>query len=123
LSTVAAPTRRLGVKLLGLTLVSVLALAGCEAQSPPRGIEATCAKACEVRISQCEPRQCRRGCNLVMDRLAENEGDHVLTCVAEAKTSCDDRAWARCATRIGPHADGGPPPPPPPPGVFEQEGD
>jgi hypothetical protein len=58
-----------------------------------------------------------------MDRLAENEGDHVLACVASAKTACDDRAWARCATRIGPHADGGPPAPPPPPSLLEQEGD
>jgi len=46
-----------------------------------------------------------------MDRLVENEGDHVLACVARAKAACDDRVWAHCATLVGPHADGGPPPP------------
>jgi hypothetical protein len=44
----------------------------------------------------------------------EHEGDKVLACIASSKT-CDDRAWARCATLIGPYADGGPPAPPPPP--------
>jgi hypothetical protein len=99
------------------------ALAACQVESPPRGLEATCAKACEVRASQCTAHECRRGCNLVVDRLAENEGDVVLACISSAKASCDDGAWAHCATRIGPHADGGPPAPPPPKGIFEQEGD
>jgi hypothetical protein len=58
--------------------------------------------------------QCARGCNLVLDRLAEREGDRVLACVAASAVACDDRLWSRCATRIGPHADGGPPPPAPP---------
>jgi hypothetical protein len=101
----------------------VLALAGCQAESPPSGLEAMCAKACDGKASQCSPHQCRRGCNLVMDRLAERETDHVLACIADAKAACDDRAWSRCATRIGPHADGGPPPPPPPPSILDQEGD
>lgn len=111
--------------LAALVLVG-LASAGCGVESPPRGLEETCAKSCEVRASQCSKHECRRGCNLVMDRLAENEGDHVLACIAQGaqnKSACDDRAWSRCATRVGVHADGGPPPPPPPPDVFQDEGD
>jgi hypothetical protein len=105
-------------------LAAVAGVAACQAEAPPRGLEATCAKACEVQASQCSPHQCRRGCNLVLDRLAENEGDRVLACITSAKAACDDRAWAHCATRIGPHADGGPPPPQPPPSVLDDtEGD
>jgi hypothetical protein len=103
-----------------------LGLVACQAESPPRGLEATCAKSCDVKASQCSPHQCRRGCNLVMDRLAENQGDAVLACVVRgrgAKVACDDRAWARCATLLGPHADGGPPAPLPPPDVVDQDGD
>ena len=111
------------MKGLLLALVVASGLAGCAAESPPRGIEATCAKACEVKASRCSSHQCRRGCNLVMDRLVENEGETVLACVASAGAACDDRAWARCATRVGPHADGGPPAPPPPPRLIDQEGD
>jgi hypothetical protein len=107
----------------GATWLAVcLGLAACRAEAPPRGIEATCAKSCEVSASQCSPRQCHRGCNLVMDRLAENQGDVVLACVRSRKT-CDDRAWARCATLVGPHADGGPPAPLPPPDLVDDDGD
>jgi hypothetical protein len=108
---------------LGFWVSAVIGLAGCQAESPPSGLEATCAKACEGKASQCSAHQCMRGCNLVIDRLAEHEADHVLGCVADAKNACDDRAWARCATRIGVHADGGPPAPQPPPSLLEQEGD
>jgi hypothetical protein len=98
-------------------------LVACQAESAPRGLEGTCAKSCEVRASQCSPHQCHRGCNLVMDRLAENQGDTVLACVVRDRGACDDRAWARCATLVGPHADGGPPAPPPPPDVMDVESD
>ncbi len=103
-------------------LVPLLAGAGaCQAESPPRGPEQTCAKACEARAKRCSSHECARGCNLVLDRLAEHEGDHVLACVAGGKGACDDHAWARCAARIGPHADGGPPAPPPPSEDEEEE--
>jgi len=88
-------------------------LAACQAASPAGGPEATCTRACEASASRCSSSQCARGCNLVLDRLAEREGGHVLSCVAASDSSCDDHVWSRCATRIGPHADGGPPPPPP----------
>ena len=113
-----------------LTAAIVFAVAACEAESPPSGVEATCVKACEVQAEnvdarwRCSDRECRRGCSQVIDRLTENEGHHVLTCVKGAHTACDDRAWARCAARVGPHTDGGPPAPGPPRDPFEDdEGD
>jgi len=88
---------------------------------PPRGPEETCARACKTRASQCSDTQCWRGCNFVIDRLAQHEDETVLACVASATSTsaskpaaCDDRTWSRCAVRLGPYADGGPPAPPPP---------
>jgi hypothetical protein len=94
--------------------ISFVCAAACNAETPPRGPEDTCAKACETLVENCSASQCARGCNLVLDRLVEHEGGRVLACVSKAGTASDDRAWARCATRIGPHADGGPPAPLPP---------
>jgi hypothetical protein len=111
------------VKALSLALSGVvLAVAACQADAPPRGPEETCAKACAAQANaHCNRQACGRGCNLVIDRLAEHEGETVLRCVASAQ-ACDDRTWARCAARVGPHADGGPPAPPPAPlDVFEGE--
>ena len=70
---------------------------------------------------RCTHHQCSRGCNLILDRLAEGEGDRVLDCVANTVHACDDRAWAHCAARIGVHADGGPPAPRPPSDVEEED--
>ncbi len=97
-----------------LALAASLALVcACNTAAPPRGPEETCARSCEARAAKCTDRECGRGCNLVLDRLAEHEGDRVVACVARAGAPCNDRAWARCAARVGPHADGGPPAPPP----------
>jgi hypothetical protein len=110
--------------LLGLaTVLGLPVLPGCQAEAPPQGLEATCAKACEVHAQQCSSHQCGRGCNLVLDRLAQDEGNHVIDCIARAGRACDDHAWAACATRIGPHADGGPPAPPPPHDIADDPGD
>ena len=98
-------------------------LAACHAQSPPGGLEASCARVCAAHAPQCSESQCARGCNLILDRLAEHEGGHVLACVASSAQACDDRAWSRCATRVGTHADGGPPAPPPAPDVVDVGGD
>jgi hypothetical protein len=111
----------------GASLFAHLVLAGaaaCGAVSPaPRGFEQACAVACARSArggaARCSDPQCARGCNLVLDRLVENEGGHVLACV-ETSSSCDDRTWAACATRIGVHADGGPPAPPPPNDNIEE---
>jgi hypothetical protein len=100
-----------------------LSLVACQATSPAGGPEATCARVCESSATRCSSSQCARGCNLVLDRLAEREGGHVLACVAASQSTCDDRLWSRCATRIGPHADGGPPPPKPPRDNEDVEGD
>jgi hypothetical protein len=103
-------------------IVSLLALvSACNSESPPRGPEETCAKSCEARATNCTRRECWRGCTLVLDRLAEHEGDRVVACVARSASSCSDRAWAHCATRVGPHEDGGPPAPPPPSDVEDLE--
>jgi hypothetical protein len=101
----------------------LLLAAACQAQSPPGGLEASCARACSSRAAHCSESQCARGCNLVLDRLAEHEGGNVIACVSSTAQACDDRAWARCATRIGVHADGGPPPPPPAPDLVDVGGD
>lgn len=103
------PPSRLPVLSLSLALV----LLGCD-PPPPRGPETACAASCASRAPECGPDRCRRGCNLVLDRLVEREGDGVVACVARTGGACDDRTWARCAARVGPHADGGPPAPPPP---------
>jgi hypothetical protein len=100
-------------------LWSVVSFA-CSAEFPPRGPEETCAKACAARAPQCTTGECARGCNLVLDRLVEHEGDHVVVCVAKGGAVCDDRRWARCAALIGAHADGGPPPPTPARGELEE---
>jgi hypothetical protein len=126
LSTLARDVRTAAVR-KAVWLVVHLALAfagvaGCRASSPAGGVEAACARACEAQAKQCSTEQCGRGCNLVLDRLAERQGPRVLACVAAAPPACDDRAWARCATRIGAHADGGPPAPPPA-STVEPEGE
>jgi hypothetical protein len=95
--------------------VSLLVVSACNSTSPPSGPEATCAQACAAHAPHCDSLSCGRGCNLVLDRLAEGEGDRVIACVAKNKDhACNDRAWAYCAARIGVHADGGPPAPAPP---------
>jgi hypothetical protein len=112
-------------------LASLVHLAACDAvagglfpsapafpDSTPRGPEESCTKACASRAAQCSQEDCSRGCNSVIDRLVEKEGGNVIACVANAGPRCDDRIWAGCATRVGPHADGGPPAPPPPEAPF-----
>ncbi len=115
-------------------LVGSLVAAGCDlvvppvrdamspnaAATPPPGAERDCARACATRAPRCTARECARGCNLTVDRFVEGEGEPVLGCIADGGR-CDDRAWAHCATRVGPYADGGPPAPPPPPDDFSME--
>jgi len=114
LSALARGTRRGEViRVLG-PVACLVGLLACRAADPPGGPEAMCARTCESHAEQCTPSQCARGCNLILDRLAEQEGTTVLACIATSARSCDDRAWSRCATRVGIHADGGPPPPAPP---------
>jgi hypothetical protein len=110
-----------GVRRVIVAVSLLLAPAACNSTSPPSGPEATCAHACAARAPSCKSQECARGCNLVLDRLAEGEGDRIIACLAKATEACDDRAWAHCAARVGVHADGGPPAPPAPSDVEEDE--
>jgi hypothetical protein len=117
-------------------LASVIALGAIAALSagcpPPRDGRpvSRCFADCRAHASErCSDDDCERGCRFVLDRVVEREDTAVLTCVA-ASSACTDETWARCAARIGPHADGGPPVPPAPgaevsssSGAGEGEGD
>lgn len=75
----------------------------------------TCVRACKARASRsCSDGECMRGCEFVLDRLVEREGENVIACVARTPRRCTDTVWADCAVKVGVHADGGPPPPLPP---------
>lgn len=88
---------------------------GCRAVEPTNRPVETCMKACTARASrQCSEAECNRGCEFILDRLAERETDNVVACVARNSRRCTDVVWADCAARIGPHLDGGPPAPLPP---------
>ncbi|MDP9151336.1 MAG: hypothetical protein M3O36_15550, partial [Myxococcota bacterium] len=71
------PAQRLLFERVALGLLPLAgafaALGGCAAESPPRGLEETCTKACSVQAVQCSTHECGRGCNFVIDRLAEKE--------------------------------------------------
>jgi hypothetical protein len=99
----------------GRAIVALLGLLvpACRAAEPPNNPEEVCVQACGQRAkNRCTDDDCRRGCRLALDRLVEHEGDHVIACVAGAKTKlCDDSTWAECAVKVGLHADGGPPVP------------
>jgi hypothetical protein len=115
--------------LLRRLLVSVLSVAalvsfggtgvgslGCgRAVEPANRTVDRCVATCAKRASrQCSEDECRRGCEFILDRILEKEGDNVVACVSRAPRRCTDVVWADCAARIGVHADGGPPAPPPP---------
>jgi hypothetical protein len=92
------------------------ALAACgRALEPENRPLDTCVRRCNARASrQCSEAECGRGCEFILDRILEKEGDNVLACVARAPRRCTDVVWADCAAKIGIHADGGPPAPAPP---------
>jgi hypothetical protein len=74
-----------------------------------------CRRYCEAKAKhQCSDDECARGCELILDRILEREGQQVVDCVASTPRRCTDVVWADCAARIGPHLDGGPPGPAPP---------
>ncbi|MBX3218143.1 MAG: hypothetical protein KF850_39420 [Labilithrix sp.] len=75
-----------------------------------------CRRSCESKAKrQCNAAECERGCEFILDRLVEREGENVIACVASSPRRCTDVVWAECAAKVGVHADGGPPGPPPPP--------
>jgi len=99
---------------LGLALGAAAAfvLFGCPQTGPEGRAETGCHEQCVRQASaRCTKTECVRGCRFILDRLVEREGPRVVSCVAKGRTACNDVAWADCAARVGPHADGGPPAP------------
>lgn len=106
------------VSVLSLLALTLLACRALEPSNRPLDV---CRRSCERKAKlQCSHAECERGCEFILDRLIEREGDRVIDCVASGQRRCSDVVWADCATRIGPHVDGGPPAPPPP---AEEEDD
>jgi hypothetical protein len=94
---------------LGFTHVS------CRVYEPSSKPIDHCRHSCGTKAKkQCSEAQCERGCEFILDRLVEHEGENVIACVAASPRRCTDVVWADCAAHIGAHADGGPPGPPPP---------
>jgi hypothetical protein len=87
-------------------VLSLLLFAGCRALFPNETPEDTCIDQCRAQLSQCSGTECERGCALMRDRIAEQHTAPVLACM-KPKTQCADSAWAACAVRLGPYADGG----------------
>jgi hypothetical protein len=88
----------------------------CRIYEPANRPLDACRHTCEEKAAhQCSASECERGCDLILDRVVEREGDNVIACVAASSRRCADVVWADCAAHVGYHADGGPPGPPPPP--------
>lgn len=101
--------------LLSLVCGGVSLLACAKAMDPPMKPIETCKRSCWAKAGrQCSIEKCERGCEMILDRILEREGEHVISCVGRQSRGCGDVVWAECAAHIGPHADGGPPGPPPP---------
>ena len=99
---------------VGVAVSVAVSVSGCRVFDPPARPDELCARACMTRAKQCVEDACYRGCLLASDRWAEGEAKAVIDCVAAEDQRCTDEVWAKCAVRVGPHADGGPPAPPPP---------
>ena len=98
-----------------LIALAVGALGACQAMEPSNKPVDTCVRSCKTRASRsCTEGECMRGCEFILDRLVEKEGDNVIACVAGRARRCSDVVWADCAAHIGVHTDGGPPAPLPP---------
>ncbi|MFO0737082.1 MAG: hypothetical protein U0270_14435 [Labilithrix sp.] len=101
--------------LLALLVLGPLASYACRIYEPSNKPLDNCHRRCvEQAKRQCSDDECWRGCEFILDRLIEREGQHVIACVAKGNRRCTDVVWADCATRVGYHADGGPPGPAPP---------
>jgi hypothetical protein len=95
-------------------LVFVGAVFSCRALEPANRPLDRCRASCEAKAKrQCTAAQCERGCEMILDRILEREGENVIACVAKGPRICTDVVWADCASHIGVHADGGPPGPAP----------
>ena len=101
-------------------LAVVVSACKLTANDPPNRPVDLCTQSCVKRAPrQCSADECNRGCQFILDRLQEGQGENVVACVAARESRCADPVWADCAARIGLHADGGPPAPPPPSEEWE----
>jgi hypothetical protein len=102
-------------RVFSFAVVAVLGIACGRTFEPSNKPVDGCIRICNARASHsCSESECQRGCEFILDRILEKEGENVIACVARRPRRCTDVVWADCATRIGVHADGGPPPPGPP---------
>lgn len=100
---------------LVLVLLSIAIAPACRVFEPTNKPIDACRVSCIKQASrECSEAECERGCEFIIDRLVEREGDPVIKCVARGARRCNDVVWADCAARVGVHADGGPPGPAPP---------
>jgi hypothetical protein len=104
-----------------VVVVVVVPISGCKASFPSSSVEDNCRVACAAKAPGCTADECARGCNFIIDRIIEHEGDSVLACMGKVHPPCNDTRWATCATNVGAHADGGPPAPPPPKDIEDEE--
>ena len=110
-----ALVRRVSLLFVFVSLAVALSSMSCRVFEPSNKPVDACRRSCVARAKrQCTEQQCERGCEFILDRLVEREGDHVIACVAASPRRCTDVVWADCAAKVGVHADGGPPAPPPP---------
>ncbi len=110
-----------GVLFLSVLLTVGVVASACKVpQDPPNRPVDLCTTSCAQKaVRQCSEEECNRGCQFILDRLQEGQGENVIACVAARENRCSDPVWADCAARIGLHADGGPPAPPPPSEEWE----
>jgi hypothetical protein len=106
----SALVRCFGLVALAGAAVAVSAAASCRIYEPPNKPVDSCRISCREKAkAECSEEECERGCEFILDRLAEREGETVIKCVASRRRRCADVIWADCAAKIGPHIDGGPP--------------
>ena len=108
------------MKRCAFVLLALSAVVACHVVAPPNRPVQSCIDRCvNVASKVCDEHACERGCQFILDRLVEREGDNVVSCVASMAKACDDRTWAHCAVHLGAHKDGGPPAPAPPSDDWE----
>lgn len=100
------------VRRISFPALALAVLVACHGLVPPNGPDRACRTSCNARTETiCSAGECVRGCEMILDRTLEHEGETVIACVARSRRGCADTIWAECAARVGPRADGGPPAP------------
>lgn len=90
-----SPGRALAVSVFALAGALVFSSASCRVFEPSNKPIDGCRRSCEAKAKrQCTDAQCERGCELILDRLVEREGENVIACVASSPRRCTDVVWA-----------------------------